>query len=512
MCSAECRELTNQIGTVDRCGILIGWIQALLAWHKRYKRNLREHSAFGPVSPGRRVKANRSSAATFMSQRLSAIPLLACAVAIASLCAPANSWAAHIVAGPMVGSVTTTTARVWMELSTSDHVTVRIFDVNNNEEINAVGMDVTGPPPFVVDAAFGGLKPDHDYRISVTIAGVHQLMPPPKLVIHTMPLRKAMRSITVAFGSCANTRKFASHAIWNAITKIEPRAFIFAGNSTYLPRHLSQFPYTYAHALQFILERYDASRRFSGIQPLLRICPMYATWDNRDFGTIRSNKKFVFSKESMLAFEDYWPNPSYGYGRTLGTFCHFRVGDVAFFLLDDRTFRTASTHGPGVTMFGQQQLAWLKNRLMTSRANFKAIVDGDQFLADYHGHESWAKYQPEQSKFIHWIFAHQVSGVLFLSGHRGFGELTRRPANPNANFPQYPLYDLTSSSLAAAPVRHQYTGWPNPDRVGAPVFEHNFGLLHVSGTIGNRHLTLELLNSRGHAVLRKVISQSSLQP
>ncbi len=423
-----------------------------------------------------------------------------------------NLWAAHIIAGPMVGSVSTTTARVWLEISTSDHVTVRIFDVDNNEEINAVGMDVTGPPPFVVEATFGGLIPDHDYRISVSIEGVRQQLPLPKLVIHTMPARKAMRSITVAFGSCADFRRYPGLRIWNSIARIEPRAFIFAGNSTYLPKHLNHFPYTYVHALQFILQRYDTSRRFVGIQPLMRICPMYATWDNRDFGTLKSNKTFVFSKESMLAFEDYWPNPSYGHGRTLGTFCHFDVGDVAFFLLDDRTFRTPQTHGPGATMFGRRQLAWLKSRLMRSRADFKIIVDGDQMLAHYAGHESWADYQPEQNQFIHWIFAHQVGGVLFLSGHRGFGELTRRPANSNSDFPQYPLYDLTSSSLAAAPVKHQFTGWHNPARVGPAVFEHNFGLIRVGGAIDARHITLELCNSLGRVVLRKVISQNDLEP
>ena len=430
----------------------------------------------------------------------------------ACLADASNLRAARIVAGPMVGSVSTTTARVWMELSTSDHVTVRIFDVDNNQEINAVGMDVSGPPPFVAEATFGGLLPDHDYRISVSVEGVHQHLPPPKLIIHTMPARKAMRSITVAFGSCADFRRYTGWRIWHSIARIEPRAFIFAGNSTYLPRHLSRFPYTYVHALQFILQRYDASRRFVGIQPLMRICPMYATWDNRDFGTLKSNKTFVFSKESMVAFEDYWPNPSYGHGRTIGTFCHFDVGDVAFFLMDDRSFRTPQTHGPGATMFGRRQLAWLKSRLMQSRADFKIIVDGDQMLAHYSGHESWANYQPEQNRFIHWIFAHQVGGVLFLSGHRGFGELTRRPANPNAGFPQYPLYDLTSSSLAAAPVKHQFTGWQNPDRVGPAVFEHNFGLIRVGGAIDARHITLELRNSRGRVVLRKVISQNALQP
>jgi len=476
----------------------------------RWCQNQARSCTSRPVTP---VKVPFLHAGAGRARRCPTLSLLVIGTMTAAcFFAPGSAWAAHVIAGPMVGSVTTTTARVWLEISTTDPITVRIYNVNTNQEINAVGMDITGPPPFVADAAFGGLKPDHDYRITLSIAGVHQYLPRPKLIIHTMPLQKTMPSITVAFGSCADTRKYPADAIWKAIARLEPRAFIFAGNSTYLPKHMSQFPYTYAHALQFILHRYDESRRFAGIQPLLRICPMYATWDNRDFGTLRSNKTFVFSKESMLAFEDYWANPSYGHGSTLGAFCHFDIGDVAFFLLDDRMFRTAQTRGPHATMFGQRQLAWLKSGLMASHADFNVIVGGDQFIARYRGHESWAQFQPEQRNFIHWIFAHQVPGVLFLSGHRGFGELTRRPANTNANFPQYPLYDLTSSSLAAAPVQHQLTGWHNPYRIGAAVFEHNFGLLRVGGTIANRHLTLELRDAKGRVVLRKVISQSALQP
>ncbi len=460
-----------------------------------------------PMARWRRARRRRVRARPlWMSLKYAAVVILLMAALSAS-----PVLAARVIGGPMVGSVSSTNARVWLEISTSDHVTVRIYDVDTNQEINAIGLDVLGPPPFVADASFGGLSPDHDYRIAVAINGVHAYLPPPKLIIHTMPARKAMKNIIVAFGSCADTARYPGARIWASITHIEPRAFIFAGNSVYLPRHESHFPYTYAHALEFILNRYDKGRRFAGIQPLLRICPMYATWDDRDFGTRHSNRSFVFSKESLLAFEDYWPNPSYGHGKTLGTFCHFRIGDVSFFLLDDRSFRTARTIGRHATMLGVQQMAWLKSRLMQSSATFKVIVDGDQMLAHYPGRESWADFQPEQRHFIHWLFAHEVGGVVFLSGHRRFGELTCRKPNPDANNAEYPLYDLTSSSLAAAPVRHQFTGWQNRARIGPAVFEHNFGIVRVGGPVGARHLTLELLNSRGQVVLRQIISQAALQ-
>ena len=425
-----------------------------------------------------------------------------------------SARAVHVVAGPMVGSVTPTSARVWIEINTSERVRVRCFDVNTNQEMCSIGMTVPGPPPFVVNAPLGGLLPDHDYRMTLTANGLPLRLPPPSLIIHTPPAPGANKDITLAFGSCVNTDRYPSRAIWRSIVRVQPRAFIFAGNTVYLPRKLSEFPYTYEAARRFIEQRYDEARRFAGFQRLLRTCPIYATWDDRDFGTPHSDASFVFAQESLIAFERYWPNPGYGTGHTLGTFCRFSIGDVAVFLLDDRTFRRPPAKNRPGTMFGSVQLAWLKRHLLASRADFKLIVDGDPMLPDYPGpsagYRDWAHFGNERSRFIHWIFGHDVSGVIFLSGHRRFGELTLRQPDPNS-LDQYPLYELTSSSLAARPVSPaQMIKYFNTRRVGAPVLEHNFGVISVGGPAGNRHIMLRLCNAHGKTVLSKMLLAGQL--
>lgn len=139
-------------------------------------------------------------------------------------------------------------------------------------------------------------------------------------------------------------------------------------------------------------------------------------------------------------------------------------------------------------MLGLQQLSWLRIHLFKNRATFPLIVDGDPRLSDYPGQESWGNFPRERADFINWIFDHDVSGVIFLSGHCGFGEQTMRPPDPNG-LDQYPLYDLTISSLAAAPVpKARASAWPNLHRVGAPIFVHHFGLVRVGGPPGNRYL------------------------
>ena len=418
--------------------------------------------------------------------------------------------AAHLVAGPMVGSLTAHSARLWFEINNSNRVKVQCLDANTGQLQSAYGFTVVGPPPFVADLNLANLRSDHDYRIKINLGGVPVRLPRPPLVIHTAPARNSGAAITLAFGSCANTAQYASPRIWKSIAATQPLAFIFAGNAFYLPPHLKDFPYTYVHAARFIMKHYQQARHFSGFQRLFRIAAVYATWDDRDFGTLHSNRKFVFRQQSLQAFETYWPNPGYGIAHAPGTFCHFRLGDVAVFLLDDRSFRDSAKAPHPRTMLGWRQLSWLKSHLMRSRATFKLIVDGDPVLSAYPGHESWGNFHHERAAFMNWIFAHDVTGVVFLSGHRRFGELSLRPANAQG-LDQYPLYDLTSSSLAAAPVRTpKASAWPNPRRVGVPFFEHNFGLIRVGGPLGNRHIILELKDAHGRTLISQTILASQL--
>ena len=431
-------------------------------------------------------------------------------VAASLLTGGGTARAVRILAGPMVGAVTSTSARVWIALDTSDVVRVRCFDINTNREVCSIGTAVHGPPPFIVNAPLGGLQPDRDYRITLTANGAPVPLPPPALIIHTYPAPRILDNFTLAFGSGSDTVRYPDVSIWRQIARLQPRAFIFAGDTMFLPKKLSAFPYTYYAALRFIEQHYAQARRYRGWQRLLRICPLYATWDNRDFGTLHAGASFVFRDESLLAFEKYWPNPGYGYRATLGTFCRFRLGDVEVFLLDDRTFRRPPAPGHPGTMLGAAQLAWLKRRLLQSRADFNLIVDGDPMLAKYHHHECWANFGAEREKFLQWLFTHDVSGVVFLSGHNGFGELTRRPADPRA-LDQYPLYDLTSSSLAAAPLAPDHLArWRNAWRIGAPVRAHNFGVIAVGGPAGNRHLTMRLVDAHGQTRLSKTLSVSML--
>ena len=74
---------------------------------------------------------------------------------------------------------------------------------------------------------------------------------------------------------------------------------------------------------------------------------------------------------------------------------------------------------PGKTMFGAQQLAWLRNALVYSHAPLKLVVNGSQMWNRANRFEGFNHFSYEQKAFADWLLAQRVDGVMFA---------TRRPA------------------------------------------------------------------------------------
>ncbi|KII88819.1 hypothetical protein PLICRDRAFT_124950 [Plicaturopsis crispa FD-325 SS-3] len=102
----------------------------------------------------------------------------------------------------------------------------------------------------------------------------------------------------------------------------------------------------------------------------------------------------------------------------------FRYGDVAFFVLDTRRYRSgvSDDHDPSArTMLGDKQLAALHNWLAKANttASFKFIVSSVPFT-DLWGHDAqvdaWPAYAHEKAQLLEAL--HSVTNVIILSGDR----------------------------------------------------------------------------------------------
>jgi len=83
-----------------------------------------------------------------------------------------------------------------------------------------------------------------------------------------------------------------------------------------------------------------------------------------------------------------------------GVFFRYHYGGVDFFFLDCRYYRSENTteDGPGKTMLGRRQLAWLKSELERSRAPFKLLVSGSNWaLGQEPGSDTWAGFLHERN-------------------------------------------------------------------------------------------------------------------
>jgi len=427
--------------------------------------------------------------------------LLALAAALAQ---PQSAAAeAKIIAGPMVGHITDNNARVWMQLSTACEVRLSPVDADTQRPLGQIWLEIDRYP-FIFDAPVNGLEPNHNYRLDVLLDGHPATLRPP-LNVKTAPAPGDAVNFTVAFGSCLDQGRSGNMPIYAAIQAQAPQAFIFLGNNGRLPAALGDFPASYRAARRFMWDFHRTIRNLPDIQGLLRSTAIYAMWDDGDYGPPNPDKTFLFAKEAQSAFGFYWANPNAG---TLEMYYNFTLGDVDIFVLDNRTYRDPPGTPEPRTLLGEAQLAWLKKSLKLSRASFKVIACPTPMLADYPD-ESWNNYKAEHDAFLAWLFANKVNGVLFISGHRRLAELSCRPPLPPLPPPpaspapagksatEYPLYDLTSSPLAADQATPAARDLPNPQRLGPPCLEVNFGELEFAGPQEKRHVNLLLRDESG---------------
>ncbi len=263
-------------------------------------------------------------------------------------------------------------------------------------------------------------------------------------------------------------------------------------------------------AEQSLLHRVMRDRSWPHLQPLMNKMPNYAIWDDHDYGPDNSDGSFIFKKQSLELFKNYWANPSYGMPETDGIFSKVQFNDVDFFLMDDRYHRSHEKFpdGPEKIMYGKGQLTWLKNQLMASKAPFKFIVGGNQMLNDPHPWEGWDKYRHERDAFLQWIDDNKIPGIIFLSGDKHHSELLKVHRDNN-----YPLHELTCSPFTAGTHEHSLENdLKNPNLVkGTLVGTKNYCKLDFKGPRKDRRLEIQIIGPEGQIHWQKTINSSLLE-
>jgi len=293
------------------------------------------------------------------------------------------------------------------------------------------------------------------------------------------------------------------YEIFDAIAAKAPDLMVWMGDNLYFQAPDELDPASMA-------ARYRRQRALPALQRLLTAAPQIAIWDDHDYGPNDADMSYVMKGESLALFRRYWANPSYGLPDVPGVFGRTRWGDVDLFLLDDRWYRSANrmNDAPDKTMFGAQQLAWLRNALVYSHAPLKLVVNGSQLWNRANRFEGFNHFSYEQKALADWLLSQRVDGVMFASGDRHFTELLRID-RPGA----YPLYEFTSSPLTSRAYENPDNAErTNPDLVaGTLVGKRQFGLIRLTGPEKTRQITLESYDQTGALLWRHEIDAKALR-
>lgn len=421
---------------------------------------------------------------------------------------PAAAQQKALVAGPMTGSVELRDAIVWLEASSAvKQAAIRYHEkgkpamVKTERYTGALGKRYNPVKIQLVN-----LEPGTQYEYEVLLDG----KPVKRSAFTTKPFwqyRRPAPDFSFLTGSCAYFNEPAydrpgkpygnDSSIFETMAGVPADFMMWLGDNWYT----READYWSVPGLEYRAHR---DRSLPVLQRFLQAMPHYAIWDDHDFGPNNANKSYIFRDDSRRVFSQYWPNPTFGEDGK-GIYTRYSYSDVDFFLLDGRYWSSAGElpdsiggqPNPDKKMYGDGQMEWLKNALLTSHATFKIIVTGSQALNPISIFDSFHHFPVEYQSFMDFLEQNSIPGILFLTGDRHHSEVIKLPRKGN-----YPLYDITSSPLTSG-VGGVLLGneKDNPYRVpGTLVVTQNFARISISGPKGGRRLKLEFMD-KGKTVL-----------
>ena len=248
----------------------------------------------------------------------------------------------------------------------------------------------------------------------------------------------------------------------------------------FMPTPASDRPDSAKLAPGSVLDRqvklYQLQRAIPAYQTLRDRARVLGTWDDHDFGLNDDGANFVGREEAQRNSLDFYPEPidSPRRGRP-GIYASYRFGPpgrtVQVIILDTRYFRSPLRKETRIavgwvdgiltgrilpsdrsadTILGDAQWQWLESALREP-ADVRLILSSIQVVSDDHRFEKWGNFPHERRRLFTLIRDTGAQGVVFLSGDRHTGELSRldpaREPNGEALDPGYPLYDITSSAV-----------------------------------------------------------------
>lgn len=413
------------------------------------------------------------------------------------------------IAGPLVGDTGTHHARILARPGSDLHdrqAWACTFGTERGPR-RTVEARLSEANDFTVLFSLTGLRPDTAYTYEIEPVG--DPIPGFDLTgsFTTATPEARPTTLVMGLGSCVWTE---ANPIWDRIRSEGCESFVMLGDT----------PYIDSTNLGVARQKQRAFLEHPDVNALTRSMPVWATWDDHDFGGNDVHGDLAGKRNNRTAFVDYRANATFGHDtsgaqlteRTVageGIYTSFRRGPIEVFVLDPRWFsRTEPSWADPAkpTCLGRVQWEWLQEKLLASTAPFKCLATG-MIWDDKQNAESddWGYYSHERDAIFDFLAEHRIPGVFLVGGDIHVSRALNYGPRVGYDLWQFIVSPMHSSTIPSLNV-------PHPSLVHSAVEPHVFLRLEADTTVRPHTLRATWVNRDGERVFEVETDSERLSP
>ena len=413
----------------------------------------------------------------------------------------AQTLKTQLVHGPLVGSLTDSSASFWLRTAQASEITITASpNASFSPPLYQGRGQTSSNKDYTGVIQLSGLSSETRYYYRVDIDGSPASHAEELASFRTFAKAGSPSKFRLAFGGGSG---FVPHneRAWATIESFDPDLLLLFGDNVYIDDPES-----------LIMQRYTYHRRQSRPEwrHLTARTGVFTIWDDHDFSTNDSwggphiDAPFWKPHYAFRTFRENWANPAYAGGdQQPGCWYSFRVGDVDFVMLDCRYYRT-NPRGPAPTMLGPVQIDWFKETLRQLTGTFKVICSSVPWDYRTKGDslDTWNGYKKEREAIFDFFETEKIEGILLMSADRHRSDAWRMDRAKG-----YSLYEFNSSRLTNQHVHKEMTD------AGA-LFSYNkkqsFGIVDIDTTKTDPSATYSVVSIDGEIIHELTVNRSLL--
>lgn len=316
---------------------------------------------------------------------------------------PGNLWAQSVTHGPVVGAVTSSSARFLLRTDTTAQIAFQLSrDSSFDAPVTTTTDTATAARDFFAMVSIDGLEAGANYTYRAVIDGAPQTQ---TYQFKTFPAEGAAATFTFAFGGCQqNPRDPQSNIgrVFPLIARDRPRFFLQLGDWTYPDTtDTAENPADFFNVdFSRVQDSYRAKYAPDyAMAELFGLMPIDYVYDDHDYANNNTDMTAPGRDNSLRGYAEMFPHyPLANAGN--GLWHKFTFGNADFFVLDTRTQRTpnASAFQQDATgrlvyqpppehrilqgdaaISGELQMDWLIRELQASTADWKFVCTSVPF-------------------------------------------------------------------------------------------------------------------------------------